>query len=103
MLLRRSRAASALTKSAVLGSVGRGLAGFGRGLVKSTTKTPGVAGKVGWGAGRTARAAAPVAAGAGLVGFMAMPQFSQAAQKARVGMDPRYLRAQNWGQAPRMR
>lgn len=107
MLLRASRSAEHLTKEALVGMGLRALTrftgGVGRGLINSPAASRGISGKVGRGVGGFARRNWKTLAGAGFVGATAGPAVYQGLQKARVGLDPRYIQAQQRGYAPQMR
>jgi len=107
MLLRASRSAGYLTKEAIIGmglrAAGRFTAGVGRGLLNTATKSTGVSGKLGRGVGGLARRNWKVLGGGAMVGMGAAPSISQGLQKARVGMNPSFIQAQQRGYAPQLR
>lgn len=78
MLLRSSRAATALTKEAsIAGRVGKGVLGHFKKRWKGYL-------------------------GTGLVGAAAAPAIAQGVQKGRLGTHPQYIQAQQMGMAPRL-
>ena len=95
MLLRASRSSEAITKEAILQTLGR----IGRGLVHGATKgakgaVGGVSGAASSAVGRAGRAVgwkAPLAVGMGTA--FAAPMVSSAVQKSQAGLRPGYMAA----------
>lgn len=75
MLLRSSRAASRLTKEALVGAlIGKGVAAVGRNSMKVL--------------------------GGGVVASTAAPEINEGTQRAKLGLRPEYLEAANAGMVP---
>jgi hypothetical protein len=100
MLLRRSRVSGAIQKEAFIHGVGRFIGGVGKGLVKAKTPAKTLAGKAGVATGRVARVAALPAATLGGTAYLAHGALKGGFEQSRMGMDRRYLAAQNRGYVP---